>query len=163
MLTCSIKVYEVELIVVSVIEELAPRAWTRDFIVPENTPVWQLAPSVGWNLLLLAHTEVLCTSRVGEGRRIPFLVPWDLERPKKNSTQKIQFTSPWLTGVRCLEMQICCCAVWRKEYIVQLHQSRLPLNPRDKGLRTHWITTDKLVVSRCLGWGNRLTVCRVKN
>ena len=32
------------------------------------------------NLLLLAHTEALCTSRVGVGRRIPVLVPRDLRR-----------------------------------------------------------------------------------
>ena len=38
----------------------------------------------------------------------------------------------------------------------KLHQSRLSLNPRDKRLITHWITTDMLVVSRCFdkqtGW-----------
>ena len=45
-------------------------------------------------LLLLAHTEALCMSRVGVGRRIPVLVPRDLERPEKSSTQKIQLYHP---------------------------------------------------------------------
>ena len=34
-----------------------------------------------WNMLLLACTEALCMSRVGESRGIPILVPRDLERP----------------------------------------------------------------------------------
>ena len=112
--------------------------------------VWCWIVDSSGNLLLVAHTEALCTSRMGEGRRISSLVPWDLERPMKISTQKIQFTIPWPVGVGCWKMQICCCTAWRKEYIVQLHQSRLLLNSRDKGLITYWITTDKLVGSNCL-------------
>ena len=42
--------------------------------------------------LLLAHTEALCTSRVGGSGRSPVLVPRDLKRPLKNSTWKIQNT-----------------------------------------------------------------------
>ena len=42
--------------------------------------------------LLVAHTEALCTSRVGGSRRSPVLVPRDLKRPLKISTQKIQNT-----------------------------------------------------------------------
>ena len=42
--------------------------------------------------LLLACTEALCMSRVGGSRRMPVLVPRDLERPMKKSTQKIQNT-----------------------------------------------------------------------
>ena len=40
--------------------------------------------------LLLAHTEALCTSRVGGSGKSPVLVPRDLKRPLKNPTQKIQ-------------------------------------------------------------------------
>ena len=42
--------------------------------------------------LLLAHTEAHCTSRVGGSGRSPVLVPRDLKRRLKNSTQKIQNT-----------------------------------------------------------------------
>ena len=45
--------------------------------------------------LLLTGTEALCTSRVRESGGSPVLVPRDLKRSLKNSTQKIQNT---LTG-----------------------------------------------------------------
>ena len=113
--------------------------------------VWCWIVDSSGNLLLVAHTEAFCSSRVGVGRRISSLVPWDLERRStKIPTQKIQFTIPWLAGVSWLEMQICCCTAWRKQYIIWLHQSRLLLDLWDKGLTTHWIITDKLVVNRCL-------------
>ena len=35
----------------------------------------------------------------------------------------------------------------REDCISQLHQSGLPLNPRDKRLKAHWIITDKAVVN----------------
>ena len=104
------------------------------------------------NLLVVACTEALCMSRVEGDRRISSLVPWDLDRSMKISTQKIQFTIPWPVGVSCLEMQICCCTAWKKEYIIQLHQSRLLLNSREKGQITHWITTNKLTVCRVKIW-----------
>ena len=42
--------------------------------------------------LLLAHTEALCTSRVGGSGKSQILVPRDMKRPLQNSTQKIQNT-----------------------------------------------------------------------
>ena len=42
--------------------------------------------------LLLACAEALCTSRVGGSGRSAVLVPRDLKRPLKISTQKIQNT-----------------------------------------------------------------------
>ena len=42
--------------------------------------------------LLLACTEALCTSRVGGSGQSPVLVPTDLKRSLRNSTQKIQNT-----------------------------------------------------------------------
>ena len=42
--------------------------------------------------LLYACTEALYMSRMGRSGRSPVLVPRDLKRPLKNSTQKIQNT-----------------------------------------------------------------------
>ena len=61
------------------------------------------------NLLLLACTLAFCTLRVGGSGIIPIFISGDLERPLNNSTQEIQFRTPWPVGVSFLKMQICWC------------------------------------------------------
>ena len=72
------------------------------------------------------------------------LVPRDLRRPLKSSTQKIQST---LTG-RSEHTRKCRSAAVlpREECIFQFHRSRLPLDQRHKRLKDHWIITEEVVV-----------------
>ena len=125
--------------------------------------VWCWIVDSSGTLLLVAHTEAFCTSRVGVGRRISSLVPWGLERSMKIHTQKIHFTIPWPAGselignadllLYCLKEGVHHLTPW-----VQI-ASRLMRQGTDHSLDHHRQVSSQQMFE----WTNKLMVCRMNN